>query len=73
MTKILQVIDVGKKFNTINGEIEAIKNISFDINEGEFIAIVGTSGCGKSTLLSIISGLTEQSFGEIKSGGYKWQ
>ena len=66
MSKILQVIKIGKKYNTINGEIEAIKDISFDINEGEFVAIVGTSGCGKSTLLSIISGLLKQSKGEVK-------
>ena len=66
MSKILQVIKIGKKYNTINGEIEAIKDISFDINEGEFVAIVGTSGCGKSTLLSIISGLLKQSNGEVK-------
>lgn len=66
MNKILEVKNISKKFNTINGEIEAITNISLDINEGEFIAIVGTSGCGKSTLLSIMAGLENASNGEIK-------
>ncbi len=65
MTKILEVKNICKKFNTINGEIEALNDISFDVNEGEFIAIVGTSGCGKSTLLSLISGLTKPTSGEI--------
>ncbi len=66
MTKILEVKNISKKFNTTKGEIEAIKDISFSVNEGEFIAIVGTSGCGKSTLLSILANLTNQTSGTIK-------
>ena len=65
MTKILEVKNLNKKFNTINGEIEAIKDISFNIEEGDFVAIVGTSGCGKSTLLSILAGLEKISNGEV--------
>ncbi|MGL4875259.1 MAG: ABC transporter ATP-binding protein, partial [Clostridium sp.] len=47
------------------GEIEAIKDISFTVNSGEYISILGPSGCGKSTLLNIMSGLLETSSGEI--------
>lgn len=65
MNKILKVENVGKKYNTINGEIEAIKDISFDVNEGDFVALVGSSGCGKSTLLSILAGLDKQSVGNV--------
>lgn len=65
MNKIVQVEHIGKKYNTIYGEINAIQDISFTVNEGEFIAIVGTSGCGKSTLLSIMAGLTKQSVGYV--------
>lgn len=65
MTRILEVKNISKKYNTINGEIEAIKDISFDVDEGDFVAIVGTSGCGKSTLLSILAGLEIASKGEI--------
>lgn len=65
MSKLLTVNNLSKKFNTIDGEIVAIKDISLDVNDGEFIAIVGPSGCGKSTLLSIIAGLEKESFGEI--------
>lgn len=66
MNKLLNVNNISKKFNTINGEIEAIKNVCFDVIEGEFIAIVGSSGCGKSTLLSILAGLTDKTDGELQ-------
>lgn len=49
----------------MQGEITAIKDISFKVKESEFIAIVGPSGCGKSTLLSILCGLENSSDGEI--------
>lgn len=53
-----------------NGRIlEALHNITFDIDDGEFIALIGPSGCGKSTLLDIISGLYAQSDGEIAING----
>ncbi len=66
MSNILRVNKISKKYNTIKGEIEAIKEISFDVKDGEFVAIVGSSGCGKSTLLSIVAGLVKQSSGEIE-------
>lgn len=65
MNKIVSVNNVGKKYNTTNGEIEAIKSISFDVKNGEFVALVGSSGCGKSTLLSIMAGLDKQSVGNV--------
>lgn len=66
MQKLLEINNISKTFNTLNGEINAIKNISFDVNNEDFIAIVGSSGCGKSTLLNIISGLLEKTNGTIK-------
>ena len=63
--KILTIKDVSKKYQAKNGEIEALKNITFSVDEGEFISIIGPSGCGKSTILSIIAGLEEKSGGEI--------
>ena len=65
MTKLLEIKNISKKYNTINGEVVALDNISFDVDEGEFIAIVGTSGCGKSTLLTILANLEEKTSGEI--------
>lgn len=66
MKKILEVKNIAKTFNTLKGEIDAIKDISFDVYEGEYIAIVGTSGCGKSSLLSILAGLDTQTSGIYK-------
>ena len=69
MKKILEVKNICKTYQSQNGEIEALKNISYDINEGEYISIIGPSGCGKSTLLSIIAGLESKSSGKIYING----
>nr|WP_312578158.1 ATP-binding cassette domain-containing protein [Sedimentibacter sp.] len=58
----IKIENLSKSF----GEHEVIKNINLEINEGEFIAIVGKSGCGKSTLLRLISNLEAITAGEIK-------
>ncbi len=50
------------------GGVEAVKGVSMDIADGEFIVLVGPSGCGKSTLLRMIAGLEEISSGDIRIG-----
>lgn len=67
--KMLEVKNIYKTYQAENGEIEALKNINFEIVQGEFVSIIGPSGCGKSTLLSIISGLEEKNSGEIYIDG----
>ena len=69
MKKILEVKNICKTYQAQNGEIEALKDINFDVKEGEYISIIGPSGCGKSTLLSIISGLESKTSGEIYING----
>ena len=66
---ILKVENICKTYQAQNGEIEALRNISFDVKEGEYISIIGPSGCGKSTLLSIIAGLENKTSGEIYIDG----
>lgn len=65
MKEILEVKNLEKKYQTKQGEIQALKNINFKVKPGEFVSIIGPSGCGKSTLLSIIAGLEEKTNGEI--------
>ena len=55
MKNILEVKNICKTYQAKNGEIEALKDINFKIEEGEYVSIIGPSGCGKSTLLSIIA------------------
>ena len=50
------------------GAVEVIKNVSLDLNDGEFLVLLGASGCGKSTLLNMIAGLEEITEGEIRIG-----
>ena len=62
MEQYLSVKNVAKYF----GKFQALNNINFDVNEGEFVCILGPSGCGKTTLLRVIAGLESQSEGTIQ-------
>lgn len=66
---IVSVRSVSLTYQSADGEVEALKEVSFDINEGEFISLVGPSGCGKSTLLSIIAGLERPTSGTVYIDG----
>lgn len=68
-SQLLTVERLALKYQSGNGETEALKNISFSVSEGEYISIVGPSGCGKSTLLSIIAGLLEPTAGRVLLDG----
>ena len=64
-SQYLRVIDVSKRY----GDFEALKNVSLDVGEGEFVCFLGPSGCGKTTLLRAIAGLDVQTSGRIEQGG----
>src|SRR5260370_23701643 len=51
------------------GQMWALRNVSFQVNEGEALGIVGHNGAGKTTILKIISGITTPTAGEITSRG----
>lgn len=65
MDGILNLKNVSLSYQSELGETHAIKNLSFTVNQGEFVAIIGPSGCGKTTILSLISGLIPPSSGQI--------
>lgn len=71
--RFLHVDSLSYSYHTLECETLAIKDISFDVSEGEFLAIVGPSGCGKSTLLSLIAGLIKPDTGDIYINGNKSQ
>lgn len=66
---ILRVENVALTYQAKNGEVAALKNISFAMKQGAFYSLVGPSGCGKSTLLSIIAGLLPPSGGRVWLNG----
>lgn len=67
--KKLEIKDIRLIYHTRADEITAIDGLSFDCNDGEFVAIIGPSGCGKTTVLSLIAGLLKPSDGEIRLNG----
>lgn len=69
MKEVLKFERVEMRYHTKNGETVAVKNLSFSVKQGEFLAVVGPSGCGKTTLLSLAAGLLKPSAGKIENGG----
>lgn len=65
MHGVVEIHNIGMKYQSLDGEINALENIDFFVRDGEFLSIVGPSGCGKSTLLSIISGLLPATAGRV--------
>ncbi len=67
--EILKVENLTKKYGKKDTEVVALDNISFSVNKGEFVAIVGASGSGKSTLLHLIGGVDKPTSGKVYING----
>ena len=63
--KILELQNVEKIYGEKENQVKALRDINLEIEEGEFVAIVGTSGSGKSTLLNLIGGLDNPTRGKV--------
>lgn len=67
----LEVRNVNLVYSTLNADIEALRNVSMSVADGEFVSIVGPSGCGKSSLLRLVLGLEKVTGGEIAVAGHR--
>ena len=69
MQPLLNCQNVSYAYHGKDGETPALKDVTFQVEDGEFAAIVGPSGCGKSTLLSLLCKLQKPEYGEIRIHG----
>ena len=72
LTKRMEIRNLSKTFFSKKGYFTAIEEVSFDVNDGEFLVILGPGRCGKTVLLNIIAGLEKQTEGSILYMGKEW-
>lgn len=63
---MLEFDNISYIYHTKTGETQAVKDLSFKVDDGQFVSVIGPSGCGKTTVLSIAAGLLEPTSGEVK-------
>jgi iron(III) transport system ATP-binding protein len=66
---MISVNHLDKTYRSRNGEVHAVKDVSFDVQRGDFVTLLGPSGCGKTTILRSVAGLETPTSGEISIGG----
>ena len=70
MSKIIQLKNVSKTYQIGETKVNALNNLSLDVNKGEFIAIMGPSGSGKSTAMNMVGSLDTPTTGQVILDGY---
>ena len=73
LNKRMEINGISKTFFSDKGYFTAIKDVSFDVNDGEFLVILGPGRCGKTVLLNIIAGLEQQTEGKVVYNGREWK
>ncbi|OKP70353.1 peptide ABC transporter ATP-binding protein [Paenibacillus sp. P3E] len=63
--EILKTVNLCKNYGSAEAKVEALKNVNFSVQQGEFVAIVGASGSGKSTLMHLLGGVDRPSSGQV--------
>ncbi len=71
MSALVQVRDVVREYTMGSGAVHALRGVSFDIADGEWVAIVGPSGCGKSTLLNLLGAVDAPDRGSLTIDGQR--
>ena len=69
MKKLIDLSGINKSYRNGDQELQVLKNINLQVEEGEFLAIMGPSGSGKSTLMNIIGGLDRNYSGDVLING----
>ena len=69
MIKRAQFENVSLSFDTAKGRLNVVENVSYDINDGDFIAVIGPSGCGKTTMMSMLAGFQKPTTGNVLFDG----
>jgi NitT/TauT family transport system ATP-binding protein len=66
---LVEVEDFALSYDTLDGSVEAVSDVSIDVRPGEFVSIIGPSGCGKSTLLNAVAGFLKPTSGSVTVDG----
>ena len=66
---MIHLAQVSKIYRGLDGPVQALSEVSLDVEAGEFVVVRGPSGCGKSTLLGVVGGLTTPSSGQVRVAG----
>ena len=73
LNKRMEINGISKTFFSDKGYFTAIKDVSFDVNDSEFLVILGPGRCGKTVLLNIIAGLEQHTGGTVVYNGREWK